>query len=231
MKMRNLIALCAAAAMISGMTANVYADTLETREGLKYRISDTGEDMGLYSGWTSRDRKRYYYKDGEMKRNCWLTSGGEKKNYLTDSGEAATGITVISGTEYEFDRTVKLVPDKWGVTFSIEDVTPTGCTAIFSRSGGSFKGYLNAGGNCFLERCENEEWSTVEALPLDCGMTFSVETKLITEEEPARFDHNWQWFYGELDPGEYRIAMNVTDNSSFTDDDERWYIAYFTIEQ
>lgn len=49
---------------------NAYADTLTERDGLKCRVSDSDEDMGLYSGWTKKGGDSYYYKNGEMKKDC-----------------------------------------------------------------------------------------------------------------------------------------------------------------
>lgn len=230
MKMRTLIALCAAAAMMTGMTANVYADTLETRDGLKYRISDNGEDMGLYSGWTSRDGKRYYYKDGEMKRNCWLTSGGEKKYYLTGSGEAATGKLTVDGVEYEFDERGKVVPDKWGLTLTAKDVTPTGCTLEFIQSGGSPTGELFTGTYYSLEIYKNGEWTAAEMLPQEYDIAWPAVAWPIEANCSADFEENWQWLYGDLAPGKYRIGKQVTDFRRTADYDEKMYYAYFEIE-
>lgn len=230
MKMKKLLTLFSAVIITGSMTANVYADTLLEKDGVKYRISDGGDNMGLYTGWTSREGKRYYYKDGKQLKNCWLTAGGEKKYYLTGSGEAATGKLTISGVEYEFDGSGEIIYDKWGITLSIDDVSATGCTAVFSRKGGSCKDYLNAAGHALLERFENEEWTAVKTLSMEHSVVWDVETKFITEEEPACFSHDWQWLYGELSPGKYRIAMDVTDNSSFFDDDTVWYTADFEIE-
>lgn len=232
MKMRNLIALCAAAAMMTGMTANVYADTLETRDGLKYRISDNGEDMGLYSGWTSRDGKRYYYKDGEMKRNCWLTSGGEKEYYLTGSGEAATGKLTVDGVEYEFDERGRVVPDEWGLSYTFVSFDTKGGTMQFTQSGGSPAGELQTTNFFVLERYEDGDWTVLEVIEESKKYNeFSwVDPIVIAEDDTTEIGNKWGWLYGPLAPGKYRMCRDVRDYRSESDHDVKTYYAYFEIE-
>lgn len=110
MKAKKFLALAAAVLTMICVPLNAYADTLTERDGLKYCVSDSGEDMGLYSGWTKKGGDRYYYKNGEMKKNCWLRSKGVRKYFLQADGKAAAGKVTIQGVEYEFDEKALLVP-------------------------------------------------------------------------------------------------------------------------
>ena len=136
MKVKKFLAIAAAALTMSCVPFNAYADTLAERDGLKYLVSDSGTES-LYSGWTKKGGDRYYYKNGVMKKNCWVKSKGVRKYFLQADGKLATGKVTIQGVEYEFDENGALVPDVWGLTVTANDVTPTGCTVVFTQSGGN----------------------------------------------------------------------------------------------
>ena len=144
MKVKKFLAIAAAALTISCVPFNAYASTLAERDGLKYLVSDSGTES-LYSGWTKKGGDRYYYNNGVMKKNCWITSKGVRKYFLQADGKAATGKVTIQGVEYEFDESGAIVPDAWGLTLTAKDVTPTGCTVVFTQSGGNPTGELDTG--------------------------------------------------------------------------------------
>ena len=135
MKMKKLLAAATAVLAMALVPVNVYADTLAEKDGLKYLVSDSGGES-LYSGWTKKGSSYYYYINGVMKKNCWLTSNGVKKYFLQADGTRATGKVTVQGVEYEFDENGVIVPDAWGVSLTAKEVTPTGCTVAFAQSGG-----------------------------------------------------------------------------------------------
>ena len=230
MKMKKIIALAAAAATMSCMTANVYADTLETRDGLKYRISESGEDLGLYSGWTTRGDERYYFKDGVRKKNCWLTSNGKRKYFLQADGTLATGKVTIEGVEYEFDEKGVIVPDEWGLTLTAKDVTPTSCTIVFTQSGGNPTGELETGSPFKLEQYKNGKWTDVDELPHEYDLAWTAEAWVIGENMSTEFPEKWNLLYGELPAGKYRISKEIYDWRKPGDSDRKTYYAYFKID-
>lgn len=230
MKAKNFLALAAAVLTMTCVPLNAYADTLMERDGLKYRVSDSGEDMGLYSGWTKKGGDRYYYKNGEMKKNCWLRSKGVRKYFLQADGKAATGKVTIQGVEYEFDEKGALVPDAWGLTFTAKDVTSTGCTVVFVQSGGDPTGELSTGGYFELEQYRNGQWTAVEMLPFGYELVWTDEGYIINENDSREFKPRWSDIYGELSAGKYRICKKVFDWRNPGDCDEKMYYAYFEIE-
>ena len=105
MKVKKMLALAAAVLTMSCMPVNIYADKLTTKDGLRYVVSDSGEDKGLYTGWTKNTKtsKRFYYIDG-VKRKGW-TYIYDKNNWYyfdTSNGSLATGTVEIDGAEYTF---------------------------------------------------------------------------------------------------------------------------------
>ena len=230
MKMKKLLAVSAALLAMSFSSVNVFADTIAERDGLKYRISDSGEEIGLYSGWTKKGDDYYYYKDGARKKNCWLTANGEKKYFLQADGTRATGKVTVQGVEYEFDENGVIVPDAWGLTFTAKDVTPTGCTVVFTQSGGNPTGEeMFTGTYSIVERYKNGEWGEVEWLPQEYDVAWAAVALIINENDSTEFNEGWGTIYGVLPAGKYRIGKKVTDFRKAGDYDEKMYYAYFEI--
>ena len=107
MKAKKVLALAAALLTMSCMSVNIYADKLTTKDGLKYRISDSGEDKGLYTGWTTVNGLHRYYKNG---KRClgWRKINGSYY-YLTRYGGRARGLYQIGDTVYEFNDNGKYI--------------------------------------------------------------------------------------------------------------------------
>ena len=226
MKVKKFLAIAAAALTMSCVPVNAYADTLAERDGLKYLVSDSGTES-LYSGWTKKGGDRYYYKNGVMKKNCWITSKGVRKYFLQADGKAATGKVTIQGVEYEFDENGALVPDAWGLTLTAKDVTPTGCTVVFTQSGGNPTGELDTGVYFELEQYKNGEWTAVKTLRDDISW---VDVAFPIDKNSSReFEVGWSERYGELPAGKYRIGKDVDDWRAPGDYDTKMYYAYFEI--
>ena len=77
-------------------------------DGIRYKFDSDGICGGKYTGWTKKSGEYYYYKNGEMKKNCWLTVNGKRTYYLTSNGSMATGEVVIGETTYVFSDNGKL---------------------------------------------------------------------------------------------------------------------------
>lgn len=227
MKVKKFLAIAAAALTMSCVPVNAYADTLAERDGLKYLVSDSGTES-LYSGWTKKGGDRYYYKNGVMKKNCWITSKGVRKYFLQADGKAATGKVTIQGVEYEFDENGALVPDAWGLTLTAKDVTPTSCTVVFTQSGGNPTGELDTGSYFELEQYKNGEWTAVEKLRDD--IEWPAIGIPIDKNSSREVNEKWQELYGELPAGKYRIGKDVLDFRKTADYDRKMYYAYFEIK-
>ena len=228
MKVKKFLAIAAVVLTMSCVPVNAYASTLAERDGLKYLVSDSGTES-LYSGWTKKGGDRYYYKNGVMKKNCWITSKGVRKYFLQADGKAATGKVTIQGVEYEFDENGALVPDAWGLTLTAKDVTTTGCTVVFTQSGGNPTGELDTGVYFELEQYKNGKWEALEMLPQKYTIGW-VDIGLPIDKNSSReVENGWQELYGELPAGKYRIGKDVDDWRAPGDYDTKMYYAYFEI--
>lgn len=229
MKVKKFLAAAAAVLMIACTPVNAYADTLAERDGLKYRVSDSGEES-LYSGWTKAGNAHYYYKNGVKKKNCWITSKGVKKYFLQADGSRATGKVTIQGVEYEFDENGVLLPDAWGLTLTAKDVIPTSCTLVFTQSGGNPTGQLETGSPFVIEQYKNGEWTELKTIyPEDDPIFWTDESWLIDKNNSVEFKEGWKAIYGELPAGKYRISKEIFDCRGPGDNDKKTYYAYFEI--
>jgi len=119
--------------------------------------------------------------------------------------------------------------DKWGITLYADDVTPKGMTLKIEQLGGYPTGTLEYGADYILETTVNDEWQPVETVtgePLVWNaLAYSVKMNDISE-----LNINWEYGYGELKPGYYRLKKEFMDFRDTGDYDKETYEVYFTIE-
>lgn len=204
------------------------ASTLKTEDGIRYIQYDSGETKP-YTGWTTKAGKRYYYKNGIMKKNCWLTVNGRRKYFLTKDGFAAVGKVTVSGVEYDFDDKGQLIPDEWGITLTASNVTPTGMNIEYLWDGTKTTGEIQFGASYHLEQYKNGKWEKLPTVNEDI-IAFVAISYSLTESEPVFVQtEDWSKLYGSLESGNYRYCTDILDFRRAGDYDSRIYYAYFKI--
>ena len=118
-------------------------------------------------------------------------------------------------------------PD-WGLTLSAEDVTPSGLTLICSQSGGAPSGELMTGEDYYLIIWRAEHWRMVA--PVIDDYAWNSLAHWISKDADTRFEIDWEWLYGELEPGTYRLVKDFMDFCKTADFDEAIYWVEFVIE-
>lgn len=209
---------------INLFSINLSAATLTENNGLKYIEQENG-DIKLYTGWTKKANKRFYYKNGLMLKNKWLTKKGVRQYYLTDDGSTATGKLTISGIEYEFDSKGKLVQDEWNITTEAVDVSEIGLTLITTIGDDSYKGEYTYGVPYTIEKYSENIWQPLTVINKSIAW---VDAECLFDVGINKNIYNWEERYGSLPKGKYRICKEIykyTDNKSET----KIYYAYFTI--
>lgn len=111
-----------------------------------------------------------------------------------------------------------------GIQMSLRDVSPTGATVVFSVTEPSAAQALIYGDDFFLDRYENGTWERVPDL-LDGNYGFSAMGWNIDPQNGAEWEIDWNWLYGSLQPGSYRIEKSVLDQHHDTNS----IYAYFDI--
>lgn len=119
--------------------------------------------------------------------------------------------------------------DKWGVTLYSENVTKTGMTLKIEQFGGNHTGDLQTGEWYKLEKTVGDNWQEVETNPL-IDYAWNMVAYGIKKNDITEFKVEWEWLYGKLSPGYYRLSKEIMDFRATGDYDKEIYEVYFTIE-
>ncbi len=117
-------------------------------------------------------------------------------------------------------------PD-WGLTLSVKDVTPSGMTLVCTQSGGEPTGDLQTGTDYKLIVLK-EVWEEVPTIIENYG--WDSLAYMISANDVTEFEYNWEWLYGELPPGIYRMVKGFMDFRGSGDYDYFDYWVEFEIK-
>ena len=85
---KMIAAALAAITAMSCVNVTAFADKLKTVDGIKYRYSDSGEQIGTFSGWsTGKSGAKYYYKNGVRVKNTWINDKKGRYRYIDKTGK------------------------------------------------------------------------------------------------------------------------------------------------
>lgn len=123
----------------------------------------------------------------------------------------------------------RITADKWGITLYADNITSKGITVKIEQFGGNYTGTLEYGADYILETTENDEWKPLKTKtgePLVWNaLAYGFKMNDITE-----VNINWEYTYGALKPGYYRLKKEFNDFRASGDYDTEVYEVYFTIE-
>lgn len=119
--------------------------------------------------------------------------------------------------------------DKWGIMLYADKVTKKGLTLRIEQFGGNPTGELSTGEWFKLEKTVNDEWQEVATNPLIDYAWHAIAYK-INKNDITKLDVEWEWLYGELTPGFYRLSKEIMDFRATGDFDKEIYQVHFTIE-
>lgn len=119
-------------------------------------------------------------------------------------------------------------PD-WGLNLSVKDVTPTGLTLVCAKEGGNPTGELICGTDYRLLVFEDGMWKHVPTVIEEYG--WNDIGYPIMEGKVREFELSWEWLYGKLPAGTYRLAKNFMDWRDSGDYDEATYWVEFKISE
>jgi len=123
----------------------------------------------------------------------------------------------------------RIYNDKWGVMLYANKVTKKGLTLRIEQFGGNPTGELSTGEWFKLEKTTDDGWQEVQTNPLIDFAWNSIAYK-INKNDITTIDVEWEWLYGELKPGYYRLSKEVMDFRASGDFDKEIYQVHFTIE-
>ena len=97
----------------------------------------------------------------------------------------------------------------YGLDMTVRDVTNKGLTLVFTQSGGNPTGELQTGNDYSLEQNVEGYWKPVETVTDEIG--WEDIAYIIPKEGMAEIGINWEYLYGELGAGKYRIRKPFMD--------------------
>ena len=99
----------------------------------------------------------------------------------------------------------------WGIVLSAKDVTPVGMTLVISQSGGEVSGQLEYGEAFALETLADGAWEAVPyAVPGD-SVAWQAIAYLLPPDKESEMEISWEYLYGSLPAGNYRLSKEFTD--------------------
>ena len=109
--------------------------------------------------------------------------------------------------------------EELALSMTVHNVTPSGCTVVFHQHEKK-KGEMNYGDPYSIEKLDGDEW--VQLPYIIDNAAFHLVAYPIPYEGEAEMDVDWEWLYGKLEPGTYRIVKTV----DYREEEGTEYLSY-----
>ena len=119
----------------------------------------------------------------------------------------------------------------WGITLKAENVTPTGLTLVCTQSGGENLAELETGSSFVVQKKKKDKWKDVDYIIKEDEFGWTKEARILPKESTAKSEVDWEWLYGKLSAGEYRIGKEFMNFRGSGDFDEQVIYAEFSIKE
>lgn len=118
--------------------------------------------------------------------------------------------------------------DEIGLLFELKKITPTGATLVFHQYDEKAPtGELEYGDAFVLEVLKNDQWEEVPATLSEYA--FNAIAYTIPSRDSSERELDWEWLYGALEPGNYRIKKEIMDFRTGGDFDKYTVYAQFIL--
>ena len=121
-------------------------------------------------------------------------------------------------------------PNQWGIALEVDNVTANGLTIVCNQSGGENVAELSTGSYYVIQKSEKTGWVNVNYLSQEYEPVWTSEAWIIQKESTTKWDVNWEWLYGQLSAGEYRIGKEIMNFKDTGDYDTKLIYAEFIIK-
>ncbi len=199
--------------------------------------SDDTKEVLLEDGWRIFKKAEIYKGDISDFKGCMRICGDKEYIIITvNHVSAPKDRAPVYIKPYGEHRDI-VIPIKygevydWGITLEAKNVTPTSMTLVISQSGGNLKGEINTGTPYELSVWNGSFW---ERQPYREGVgdvAWNMPAFNIPTGSEREFEINWEWLYGALPAGKYRISKELMDFKATADYDEHTYYLEFEIPE
>ena len=121
--------------------------------------------------------------------------------------------------------------EKWGVSLTVDGLTTSGAIIKCTQSGGEATGELHTGSWYILENWTQENGWKEMPYVTDGEIGWNDIAWIISMNDTIELEVNWEWLYGKLPVGKYRIGKSITDFRESGDYDTATYFVEFEIEK
>ena len=121
------------------------------------------------------------------------------------------------------------VVETWGITLTAEEVTPVGLTIRCKQSSGEATGKLQTGSWYVIQSWSKENGWKEMPYVTEREVGWTEEAVMIPMNDTCDWKINWEWLYGSLPPGKYRIGKEIIDFRSTGNYDNSIYFAEFEV--
>lgn len=115
------------------------------------------------------------------------------------------------------------------LAFSLQKITPAGATLVFHRYGAdSLEGELRYDERFAIEVLEDDAWTPVPVI-VEGDYGFHEVAHIIPADGSLEQELDWEWLYGTLAPGRYRLIKTVTEQRGTGEQREHTVRAQFVL--
>ena len=119
--------------------------------------------------------------------------------------------------------------EKWGITLTVENITSKVLTIICTQADGEPTGELQTGSWFILEQWTQENGWKEMPYVVEGEFAWTQEAWIIPMNDVCKWEVNWEWLYGNIPAGKYRIGKEIDDFRETGDFDEAIYFVEFDI--
>ena len=161
-----------------------------------------------------------------------VATGGACDSWTEDQWKTAEAIidtvefdpSVTAGAIWQY--TPESEDTDIGVSMDLSDITPSGATIHFYRFSTENAGELSYGESFVLEKENAGNWEAVPMVIEEAA--YRDISYIIPENDTSEIETDWEWLYGPLSPGTYRIRKFIY-NSKDNKRSEHELIAQFLL--
>lgn len=135
--------------------------------------------------------------------------------------------TIKEGGAYVYSPESEI--NQIGLSFALKNISPTGAILVFRcYDADAPTGELDTGDDFVLEVQKDGIWQEVPII-LEGNYGFNALAYIIAAGNTTELELSWEWLYGTLSPGTYRIQKSVMDFRESGDYDKYTIYAQFVL--
>ena len=224
----------------------LYAFNLDAHDADAISRWETGEGYVLrllvhedWNGWGDSYHVDFCFDQNGDFSNAVLYAGSEEGNKMecTMFLRETDRQTVLGQIQSNSGSTVKALdegPD-WGLRMYVTEVSAQSLRLHCERSGGDWPGDLMTGRHWWVEKWNGGQWEVLETRP---DIAWETDAQIIGPDASVRWNCSFEWAYGPLEPGTYRIGKSFSNVPQYKvgieqsmEEIDRTYYAEFEITE